>query len=137
MKWLTLRRTGGTIGIRLFKKSHIPGSNATKDCGFYHQYSSVSSQLLLRISPNFFDYSSLSPMCLSSRNRSICKAFRHIMPYSAPLCKVLHYSKTGVPWQMKSTSIIYKNYLIFLYFRHLLPAILYQNTSVKCFSFVV
>lgn len=60
---------------------------------------SLSSQLLLRISPNFFDYFGSSPMCLSSRNRSICKAFRHIMPYSAPLCKVLHYSKTGVPWQ--------------------------------------
>ena len=67
---------------------------------------SLSSQLLLRISPNFFDYFGSSPMCLSSRNRSICKAFRHIMPYSAPLCKVLHYSKTGVPWQMNKTFII-------------------------------
>ena len=67
---------------------------------------SLSSQLLLRIFPNFFDYFGSFPMCLSSRNRSICKAFCHIMPYSAPLCKALHYSKTGVPWQMKSTLII-------------------------------
>lgn len=45
-------------------------------------------------------------MCLSSLNRSNPKAFRHIMPYSAPLCKALHYSKTGLPWQMKRTFII-------------------------------
>ena len=45
-------------------------------------------------------------MCLSSLNRSIYAAFRHILPYSAPLCKALHYSKTGVPWQMKSIFII-------------------------------
>ena len=40
-------------------------------------------------------------MCLSSPNRSNSKAFRHIMPYSAPLCKGMIYSKTGVPWQIK------------------------------------
>ena len=74
---------------------------------------SLSSQLLLRIFPNFFDYFGSFPMCLSSRNRSICKASRHIMPYSAPLCKTLHYSKTGVPWQIKSTFIIVIN-LLFL-----------------------
>ncbi len=28
------------------------------------------------------------------------------MPYSAPLCKALHYSKTGVPWQMNNIFII-------------------------------
>ena len=67
---------------------------------------SVSSLLLLRISLHFFDYSCLSPMCLSSPNRSNSKACRHIMPYSAPLCKALHYSKTGVPWQIKSTRIL-------------------------------
>ena len=55
-------------------------------------------------------------MCLSSLNRSISKAFRHIMPYSAPLCQALHYSKTGVPWQIKSTFIIYTKLLKLRYF---------------------
>lgn len=77
----------------------------------------LSSQLLLRISPNFFDYFSLSPMCLSSQNRSICKAFRHIMPYSAEVYKGMIYSKTGVPWQIKSTLI----FIISLLKRHDLP----------------
>ena len=67
---------------------------------------SLSSPLLLRISPHTFAFISILPMCLSSLNRSIYAVSRHIMPYSAPLCKVLHYSKTGVPWQMKSTFII-------------------------------
>lgn len=75
-------------------------------CNISLNYHPLSSLLLLRISPNFFNYFGSSPMCLSSRKRSICKAFRHIMPYSAPLCKVLHYSKTGVPWQTKSIFII-------------------------------
>lgn len=39
-------------------------------------------------------------------NRSNSKAFRPIMPYSAPVCEGIHYHKTGVPWQMKSTFII-------------------------------
>ena len=73
---------------------------------------SLSSQLLLRIFPNFFDYFGSSPMCLSSPNRSNSKAFRHIMPYSAPLCKGMIYSKTGLPWQMNSTFILFSiNYL--------------------------
>ena len=67
---------------------------------------SLSSQLLLRNSPNFFDYSGLSPMCLSSRNRSIYKDFRHILPYYAQVYKGMIYSKTGVPWQMNKTFII-------------------------------
>ena len=67
---------------------------------------SVGSSLLLRISPHTFAFIPISSMSLSSLNRSNCKAFRHIMPYSAPLCKALHYSKTGLPWQMKSTLII-------------------------------
>ena len=83
---------------------------------FNHQYLSVSSLLLLRISPNFSPYYASSPMCLSSRNRSIYKAFRHIMPYSAPLCKALHYSKTGLPWQMNNTRIIYFLLLTYLGF---------------------
>ena len=45
-------------------------------------------------------------MCLSSLNRSNSKAFRRILPCVAPLYKALHYSKTGVPWQMKHTLII-------------------------------
>lgn len=86
-------------------------------CNISLNYHPLSSLLLLRISPNFFDYSASSLMCLSSRNRSICKAFRHIMPYSAPLCQVLHYSKTGVPWQIKSTLI----FMFFLLKRYDLP----------------
>ena len=66
----------------------------------------VSSPLLLRNPPNTFAFIPLPAMSLSSLNRSNSKAFCHIFPYSAPLCKALHYSKTGVPWQMKSTLII-------------------------------
>ena len=67
----------------------------------------LSSQLLLtKISPNFFDYFSSSPMCLSSRNSSIYKTFHHIMPYYAQVYKDMIYSKTGVPWQIKSTRIL-------------------------------
>lgn len=72
---------------------------------------SLSSRLLLRNIPIFFDYYGSSPMCLSSRNRSNSKAFRPIMPYSAPVCEGMHYHKTGVPWQMKSTFIIVFSYL--------------------------
>ena len=61
---------------------------------------SLSSRLLLRNIPNFFDYYGSSPMCLSSRNRSNSKAFRHILPCVAPVCEGMHYHKTGVPWQM-------------------------------------
>ena len=67
---------------------------------------SLSSPLLLRNYPNFFDYYGSSPMCLSSRNRSNSKAFRHILPCIAPVCKGMHYHKTGVPWQINSTLII-------------------------------
>jgi len=78
--------------------------------------SSVSSSLLLRNSPHAFALIPIPSMCLSSLNRSISKAFRHIMPYSAPLCQALHYSKTGVPWQIKSTFIIYTKLLKLRYF---------------------
>ena len=67
---------------------------------------SLSSPLLLRNYPNFFDYYGSSPMCLSSRNRSNSKAFRHILPCIAPVCKGMHYHKTGVPWQMNRIFII-------------------------------
>ena len=67
---------------------------------------SLSSRLLLRNIPNFFDYYGSSPMCLSSRNRSNSKAFRHILPRVAPVCEGMHYHKTGVPWQMNNTFIL-------------------------------
>ena len=67
---------------------------------------SLSSRLLLRNIPNFFDYYGSSPMCLSSRNRSNSKAFRHILPCVAPFCEGMHYHKTGVPWHTNNTLII-------------------------------
>ena len=67
---------------------------------------SLSSPLLLRNYPNFFDYYGSSPMCLSSRNRSNSKAFRHILPCIAPVCEGMHYHKTGVPWHTKSTRVL-------------------------------
>ena len=73
---------------------------------FNHHYLSVSSLLLLRNTPHTFAFIPILPMCLSSRNRSIYKAFSHIMPYYAQVYKGMIYSKTGVPWQMKSTFII-------------------------------
>ena len=66
---------------------------------------SLCSQLLLRNMPIFFLYSASSALCLSSRNRSNSKAFRHILPYSAPVCEGMLYHKTGVPWQINSTFI--------------------------------
>ena len=67
---------------------------------------SLSSRLLLRISPNTFAFIPIPPMSLSSRNRSNSNAFRHILPRVAPLCKGMYYHKTGVPWQMNKTLII-------------------------------
>lgn len=95
-------------------KATIPIVFTTNDCGFYHQYSSVSSPLLLRNSPQTFAFIPISPMCLSSQNRSIYQCFRHILPYSAEVYKGLNYSKTGVPWQTKSTFIIVLFLLVFL-----------------------
>ena len=100
-------------------------------CNISHNYHPLSSLLLLRISPNFFDYSGSTPMCLSSLNRSNPKAFRHIMPYSAPLCKALHYSKTGLPWQMKSTLII----IFFLLKCLVLPYFTHFFDFFKSYSF--
>nr|DAK90172.1 MAG TPA: hypothetical protein [Caudoviricetes sp.] len=67
---------------------------------------SLSSPLLLRISPNTFAFIPLPAMCLSSRNRSNSKAFRHILPCIAPVCEGMHYHKTGVPWQMNNILIM-------------------------------
>ena len=67
---------------------------------------SLSSPLLLRISPNTFLFIPILPMGLSSRNRSNSKAFCHVLPRVAPVCEGMHYHKTGVPWQMNSIFII-------------------------------
>ena len=73
---------------------------------------SVGSSLLLRIFPHTFAFIPIPSMILSSLNRSNCKAFRHIiMPYSAPLCKALHYSKTRVPWHTNNI-LIFINFLL-------------------------
>ncbi len=71
---------------------------------------SLSSPLLLRISPHTFAFIPIPPMSLSSRNRSNSKAFCLILPCVAPVCEGMHYHKTGVPWQMKSTRIIKISY---------------------------
>ena len=60
---------------------------------------SLSSPLLLRNYPNTFAFIPIPSMSLSSRNRSISKIFRHILPCIAPVCEGMHYHKTGVPWQ--------------------------------------
>lgn len=114
---------------------------------------SLSSPLLLRISPHTFAFIQILPMCLSSRNRSNSKAFRHILPCVAPVCEGMHYHKTGVPWQMKSIFIFlfissfsflhcfgipeYYNILLFLGFQTLsrlhykfIKSRLYQKNSV-------
>nr|DAZ09383.1 MAG TPA: hypothetical protein [Caudoviricetes sp.] len=47
------------------------------------------------------------------------------MPYSAPVCKGMHYSKTGVPWQMNKTLII----RFFLYFQVFQPFLYSANLA--------
>ena len=90
-------------------KNHNLGSLLPTIVAFIIHIQPLSSPLLLRISPNTFAFIPLQTMSLSSLNRSNSKAFRHIMPYSAPVCEGMHYHKTGVPWQMN-------NILIFLIF---------------------
>lgn len=72
----------------------------------------LSSPLLLRNSPTTFAIIPLSAMSLSSLNRSNFKPFRHIMPHSAPVCEGMHYHKTGVPWHINNTFIIFMLLLI-------------------------
>ena len=67
---------------------------------------SLSSQLLLRISPHIFAFIPIPSTSLSSQNRSIFNTFHHILPCVAPVCKGMHCHKTGVPWQMNKTLII-------------------------------
>ena len=111
----------------------------------------LSSPLLLRNPPNTFAFIPIPPMSLSSRNRSNSKAFRHILPCIAPVCEGMHYHKTGVPWQIKSTFIMqfyflsYKfkipyilNYLIIYFVPLPLPSIAITPFSPISFSnFVV
>lgn len=68
---------------------------------------SLSSPLLLKISPHTFDFIPITPLSLSSRNRSNSKALRLILPCVAPVCEGMPYHKTGVPWQIKSTFIMF------------------------------
>lgn len=72
------------------RKRHNPGSLLPTIMAFYVQsfvcVPSLSSPLLLRISPHTFAFIPIPPMCLSSRNRSNSKAFRHILPCIAPVC---------------------------------------------------
>ena len=94
---------------------------------------SLSSPLLLRNYPNTFAFIPIPPMSLSSLNRSNSKAFCHILPCVAPVCEGMHYHKTGVPWQMKSTFIIViYPHLILLYFQHLQQ---FRNISMIVFLF--
>ena len=111
----------------------------------------LSSPLLLRISPHTFAFIPIPTMSLSSRNRSISNTFRHILPRVAPVCEGMHYHKTGVPWQIKSTFIMqfyfisYKfkipyipNYLIIYFVPLPLPSIAITPFSSISFSnFVV
>ncbi len=73
---------------------------------FYHQYLSVSSPLLLRISPPHICLYSLSGSDLSSRNCSIYEGLRYIIPYFAPVYQSPIYCTTDLPWHTKSTFII-------------------------------
>ena len=98
---------------------------------FNHQYISLSSSLLLRISPYTFAFIPILPMSLSSLNRSIYAVSRHILPYVAPLCKVLHYSKTRVPWQLNNTfiiSIFPRFSLIYQYLQSFFISVLFIKT---------
>ena len=91
----------------------------------------VSSSLLPRNPPNTFAFIPLPAMRLSSRNSSNSKAFRPIMPYSAPVCEGMHYHKTGVPWHTNNILIFpifplfsgFSRLSTFLYF-HLILAYL-------------
>ena len=91
---------------------------------------SLSSMLLLRNISNFSHYSGLSAMSLSNLNRSNSKVFRHILPCVAPVCEGMHYHKTGVPWQMKSTFIIVIYPHLIIYFVPL-P---FPSTAITPFS---
>ena len=98
LKFLILP-TQSTLAIYYFLLSHL-------NIPPYIFLLLLSSPLLLRISPNTFAFIPIPLMSLSSRNRSNSKAFYHILPCIAPVCEGMHYHKTGVPWQIKSTFII-------------------------------
>ena len=88
----------------------------------------VSGPLLLRNPPNTFAFIPLPAMSLSSLNRSNSKTFRHIMPYSAPVCEGMHYHKTEVPWHTKSTFII----ALFLPVLQRFPGVLWNAQNYRC-----
>ena len=94
----------------------------------------LSSPLLLRNPPNTFAFIPIPPMSLSSRNRSNSKAFRHILPCIAPVCEGMHYHKTGVPWQMNSTLIIFSYLHLSLVF--FLKRLIFQGFPTFEFSFL-
>ena len=87
-------------------KNTIPVVTLPTIVAFVIHMSSLSSPLLLRLSPKTCVFIRILPMSLSSLNRSNFKAFHHIMPYSAPVCEGMHYHKTEVPWQMKSIFLL-------------------------------
>ena len=97
---------------------------------FIHQNLPLSSLLLLRNPPNTFAFIPLPAMSLSSLNRSNSKTFRHILLCVAPVCEGMHYHKTGVPWQMKSTFIIVIYPHLIIYFVPL-P---FPSTAITPFS---
>ena len=90
---------------------HNPSHPPTNHCGLIIHIPSLSSPLLLRNYPNTFAFIPLVVICLSSLNRSNSKAFCPILPCIAPVCESMHYHKTGVPWQIKSTRITNFSYL--------------------------
>lgn len=95
---------------------------------------SLSSPLLLRNHPHTFAFIPILPMSLSSLNRSNSKAFRHILPCVAPVCGGMHYHKTGVPWQMNNTFIIFLYLHLSLVF--LLKRLIFQGFPTFEFSFL-
>ena len=111
----------------------------------------VSSPLLLRNIQQIFANHGIVGMCLSSRKRSNFEAFRRISTQYASIHEGINYSKTRVPWQIKSTFIMqfyflsYKfkipyisNYLIIYFVPLPLPSIAITPFSPISFSnFVV
>lgn len=139
------------FSVALKLKAIIPVVSLPTIVAFYIQsfvyVSSLSSPLLLRISPQTFVFIPIPPIGLSSRNRSIFNTFRHVLPCIIPVCKGMHYHKTGVPWQMNSTFTFILNLLILIHFllillciwRHIFAHISVVNDVVKIYyaSFIL
>ena len=102
---------------------------------FFHSFVISKQSITTKVFPKTFGFIPILPMCLSSLNRSNSKVSRHIMPYSAPLCKILHYSKTGVPWQMNRILIIVFSLLkclVLPYFTHFFEFLQELQFSENC-----